>query len=75
MALPPVKQRQPPDKQHSSHQSANDPFLQIDSTNSSNNSSNLRHEEAIHVTISKEELDWARRVMKMANSGLLVIKL
>lgn len=70
MALtPPVEQNRPPDKQQV-HYSNIDPQTKDDFTNS-----NLRHEETSHIAISVEELEWARRVMDIANSGLLVIKL
>ncbi|XP_049351583.1 uncharacterized protein LOC125806777 [Solanum verrucosum] len=39
------------------------------------NSSKLRRIEAIHVAISEEELDWARKIISLDQSGLIHVNL
>ncbi|KAK6786217.1 hypothetical protein RDI58_014742 [Solanum bulbocastanum] len=41
------------------------------SSDSSANSSKLRRIEAIHIAISEEELDWARKIMSLEQSGMI----
>ena len=61
------------DKDKYSHHSNTDPKTQEDDINASGSFSNSRHELETPVTISKEEVGWVRRIMKMANSCLLQV--
>ncbi|KAG5606069.1 hypothetical protein H5410_027561 [Solanum commersonii] len=44
------------------------------SPESSDNSSKLRRIEAIHVAISEQELDWARKIISLENTGMIHVK-
>ncbi|KAG5599177.1 hypothetical protein H5410_030547 [Solanum commersonii] len=68
---PPGMQLRPPDQSQSTEISnMNKPQLGA-SSDSSANSSKLRRTEAIHIAISEEELDWARKIMSLEQSGMI----
>ncbi|KAH0756594.1 hypothetical protein KY290_026864 [Solanum tuberosum] len=68
---PPEKQLQPPDQVHLMRNSNSYTPQLGGSPESSDNSSKLRCIEAIHVAISEEELDWARKIISIDQSGLI----
>ncbi|KAK6786207.1 hypothetical protein RDI58_014732 [Solanum bulbocastanum] len=68
---PPGKElRQPDQGQSTRNSSVYKPQLDA-SPESSANSSKLRRIEAIHVAISEEELDWARKIMSLDQAGMI----
>ncbi|WMV30192.1 hypothetical protein MTR67_023577 [Solanum verrucosum] len=66
---PPRKQLQPPDQAQSMRIPLNYKPQQGASSESSDNSSKLGRIEAIHIAISEEELDWARKIISLEQSG------
>ncbi|WMV30200.1 hypothetical protein MTR67_023585 [Solanum verrucosum] len=68
---PPGKQLRPPEQSHSTRNSNMNKPQQGASSDSSDNSSKLQRIEAIHVAISEEELDWARNIMSLEQSGMI----
>ncbi|KAH0760297.1 hypothetical protein KY290_016370 [Solanum tuberosum] len=70
---PPGKQLQPPDQVQSTRNPPSYKPQQGASSESSDNSSKLRRIEAIHVAISEEELDWARKIISLEQSGKIQV--
>uniref|UniRef100_M1DJ99 CG15040 n=1 Tax=Solanum tuberosum TaxID=4113 RepID=M1DJ99_SOLTU len=70
---PPGKQLQPPDQAQSTRNPLSYKPQQGASSESSDNSSKLRRIEAIHVAISEEELDWARKIISLEQSGKIQV--
>ncbi|KAH0658154.1 hypothetical protein KY289_026902 [Solanum tuberosum] len=68
---PPEKQLLPPDQVHLVRNSNSYKPQLSASPESSDNSSKLRRIEAIHVAISEEELDWARKIISLDQSRLI----
>ncbi|KAK6793702.1 hypothetical protein RDI58_007155 [Solanum bulbocastanum] len=65
----PGRELRPPDHVHSARNSSSNKPHMGDSPKSSATSSKLRRTEAIHVAISEAELDWARKIMSLEQSG------
>uniref|UniRef100_M1DL77 Uncharacterized protein n=1 Tax=Solanum tuberosum TaxID=4113 RepID=M1DL77_SOLTU len=71
---PPGMQLRPPNKSHSTFNfNMNKPHSGA-SSESSDNSLKLRRIVAIHVAISDQELDWARKIISLENSGMIQVK-
>ncbi|KAH0660297.1 hypothetical protein KY289_029045 [Solanum tuberosum] len=68
---PPGMQLRPPDQYYSTRNSNINKPQEGASPESSDNSSKLRRTEAIHVAISEQELDWARKIMSLDQSGMI----
>ncbi|KAG5595093.1 hypothetical protein H5410_036325 [Solanum commersonii] len=68
---PPEKQLRPSDQAPSTRNSNSYKPQPGASSDSSANSSKLRRIEAIHVAISEEELDWARKIISLEQSGMI----
>ncbi|KAK4733758.1 hypothetical protein R3W88_008019 [Solanum pinnatisectum] len=68
---PPGMPLRPPDQTQSVRNSNSYKPQQGASSDSSANSSKLRRIEAMHVAISEEELDWARKIISLEQSGLI----
>ncbi|KAG5595028.1 hypothetical protein H5410_036260 [Solanum commersonii] len=72
MAIVPTgTELRPPDQSHSTRNSNIDKPQQGALPESSANSSKLRRTEAIHVAISEEELDWARKIISLEQFGMI----
>ncbi|KAH0639192.1 hypothetical protein KY285_035778 [Solanum tuberosum] len=70
---PPGKQLRPPNQVQSMRNSITYKPQQGASSESSDNSSKMRRIEAIHVAISEEELDWARKIISLEQSGMIQV--
>uniref|UniRef100_M1DWR0 Bifunctional endo-1,4-beta-xylanase xylA n=1 Tax=Solanum tuberosum TaxID=4113 RepID=M1DWR0_SOLTU len=70
---PPGKHLQPPDLAQSTQNSLSYKPRQGASSESSDNSLKMRRIEAIHVAISEEELDWARKIISLEQSGKIQV--
>ncbi|KAK6803129.1 hypothetical protein RDI58_000913 [Solanum bulbocastanum] len=68
---PPDVQLRPPDQDQSTRNSCAYKPLVDASPESSANSSKMRRIEAIHVAISEKELDWARKIISLEQSGMI----
>ncbi|KAG5615000.1 hypothetical protein H5410_014824 [Solanum commersonii] len=69
--VPPGTELRPPDQSHLTRNSNIDKPQQGALPESSANSSKLRRTEAIHFAISKEELDWARKIISLEQIGMI----
>ncbi|KAK6793740.1 hypothetical protein RDI58_007193 [Solanum bulbocastanum] len=68
---PPESEYRPPDQAQSTRNpSVYKPHVDA-STESSANSSKMRRTGAIHVAISERELDWARKIISLEQSGMI----
>ncbi|XP_015166828.1 myb-like protein I [Solanum tuberosum] len=72
---PPVQQLRLPDQAHSTRNPNSYKPQQGASSESSDNSSKLQRIEAIHVAISEEELDWARKIISLEQFGEIAANL